>query len=65
MEAPDQSPNVTRNHTRRQVIRKAAYSAPVVFAIAAAPNVALGASGGGGKPVVSNPPKGGGKGGGK
>ena len=31
--------------TRRTVIRKAAYAAPVVFAIAAAPDVALGSSG--------------------
>lgn len=36
-----------QGHSRRSVIRKAAYSAPVVFAIAAAPNVALGASGNG------------------
>ena len=34
-----------RVQSRRSVIRKAAYSAPVVFAIAAAPKVALGASG--------------------
>jgi hypothetical protein len=45
MEATDQLHKVKRNPTRRHVIRKAAYSAPVVFAIAAAPKVALGASG--------------------
>ncbi len=38
-------PTAERDHSRRSVIRKAAYSTPVVFAIAAAPNVALGASG--------------------
>ncbi len=47
MEATDQLHKVKRNPTRRHVIRKAAYSAPVVFAIAAAPKVALGASGNG------------------
>jgi len=34
-----------QGQSRRSLIRKAAYSAPVVFAIAAAPKVALGASG--------------------
>ncbi len=48
-EATDQSHQVKPSHTRRDVIRKAAYTAPVVFAIAAAPNVALGASGNSGK----------------
>ncbi len=43
--ATDQSHQVKPSHTRRQVVRKAAYSTPAVFAIAAAPNVALGASG--------------------
>ncbi len=38
-------PTAERDHSRRSVIRKAAYSTPVVFAIAAAPNVALGSSG--------------------
>ncbi len=36
-----------QGQSRRSLIRKAAYSAPVVFAIAAAPKVALGASGNG------------------
>jgi len=38
-------PSTEQGHSRRSVIRKAAYVAPVVFAIAAAPNVALGSSG--------------------
>jgi hypothetical protein len=48
-----------RGRTRRRLIRKAAYSAPVVFAIAAAPQVALGKSGGGEtvKLPLPKPPK--------
>lgn len=42
MTLPDES-----GISRRRVLRKAAYTAPVVFAIAAAPEVALGRSGGG------------------
>ena len=38
-------PSTEQGYSRRSVIRKAAYVAPVVFAIAAAPNVALGSSG--------------------
>ena len=33
------------SHSRRRLIQKAAYTAPAIFALAAAPNVALGGSG--------------------
>jgi hypothetical protein len=45
MEAITNTQADIRSHSRRRIIRKAAYSAPVVFAIAAAPKVALGTSG--------------------
>ena len=45
-----------RGRTRRRLIRKAAYTAPVVFVIAAAPQVALGKSGGGAPPKLPKPP---------
>ena len=51
--------------SRRRFIRKAAYTAPVVFAIAAAPNVALGKSGNKGKAKGYGKGKGNGKGKGK
>lgn len=56
MEMPDQTQEAQQGITRRSVLRKAAYTAPAVIAIAAAPQVALGSSGGhgggwgGGKP---------------
>ncbi len=43
--------------SRRSVLRKAAYTAPAVFAIAAAPKVALGKSGGGKKPWKPSKPR--------
>lgn len=43
--------------SRRSVLRKAAYTAPAVFAIAAAPKVALGKSGGGKKPWKPGKPR--------
>lgn len=43
-----------RQSTRRRLVRKAAYTAPVVFAIAAAPQAALGKSG---PPTPPKPPK--------
>ena len=43
-----------RQSTRRRLVRKAAYMAPVVFAIAAAPQAALGKSG---PPPSPKPPK--------
>lgn len=49
MEGIDQSEKIRPGHTRRHLFRKVAYSAPAVFIIAAAPNVALGASGKGSK----------------
>jgi len=45
MSTTTDAPIAAAGHSRRSVIRKAAYVAPVVFAIAAAPNVALGSSG--------------------
>ena len=45
MSTTTDAPIAAPGHSRRSVIRKAAYVAPVVFAIAAAPNVALGSSG--------------------
>jgi hypothetical protein len=45
MERPDSVQEDTQTYSRRNVLRKAAYTAPVVIAIAAAPKVALGHSG--------------------
>jgi predicted nicotinamide N-methyase len=45
MEMPEQVQREPRTYSRRRVLRKAAYTAPAVVAIAAAPKVALGHSG--------------------